>query len=78
LGLKNAEFDADFESFEKTHAKKLSTKRRQKNGVSDFLTFLGELFCIFFQRIELRIEFLAFYGIYFKFCGNYFFAFCQL
>ncbi len=39
LGMKNAELDADFEFVEKVaknHAKKLSTKKRWKNGVLDF------------------------------------------
>jgi hypothetical protein len=59
MGIKNAEFDADFESDGKV-AKHLCEKGKWIPSLCT-ITFLGELFCNFFKGFKISIEFCDFF-----------------
>ncbi len=63
--------------FQKTHVKRLSTKKLQKNGVIDFYNCVQKfsaynffvIFLDFFQRIRTQHQNFAFYDTHVKFWG---------
>ncbi len=87
MGIKNAEFEADFESVEKRPLRqKFSAKTWQKNGVFDFYYcvqkvsaynfFWVNFFSFFFNGFELSVSFV-FNDTFIKLLQTFFFNFIK-
>ncbi len=74
MGIKNAEFHADFESLEKMHQKKLLAKMSRKYALFLLLlmfvilvlliTFFCTFFNIFFNGFEISVKFCIFWHLF--------------